>query len=87
MDGAFLQQLVDRAEEMLARIGRDGKRVDELAQRLRDEAWHAGVDRAAPDDEDEKEHRRRAADLTRSVERELSRLRALVGTATERTGT
>ena len=63
------------------------RRLDELSQAIRDEAWYARIPAGAPDAEREVDWARLTADLGRVVDEEIDRLSAFLAAGTERTGT
>lgn len=87
MDRDALYALVGGARRLYEELARDGKRLDELAARLRDESWHAGVARKKPDGEIDRDADRKTKATFRMIDKELERLEAELSSAGERTGT
>jgi len=87
VESVELTRLLETAASLRERMARDGKRIDDLSQAVRDETWHARASEAAPDGEEEREFARRAAEIDRTLEEEIGRLSTHLRSGTERTGT
>ena len=87
MDAAEIRRVLERAEALRDWLIADRKRIDALARAIADEAWHARLPEAAPDEGEAREFSREAAALEREIEDEMRRLSGWLATRAERTGT
>ncbi|MCP4680116.1 MAG: hypothetical protein GY854_32410 [Deltaproteobacteria bacterium] len=80
-----LNRLVEHAWSLHDQLSKDSKCIASLCQALRDEAWHAKQQAAAPSGEKERIYIHAAREREHTIEEGIKRLKAHLKLRTERT--